>query len=79
VTSAFIACIYAIVALSVVATGVLNEWFSLPLSVDAIAIVLIVLSLAAAAWQMNMLRARPRPTSTSQRSTVAAPDERLFG
>lgn len=78
VTSAFIACIYAIVALFVVATGVLDEWFSLPLSVDAIAVVLVVLSLAAAAWQMNMLRGRPRPTSTSQRSTIA-PQERSFG
>jgi peptidoglycan biosynthesis protein MviN/MurJ (putative lipid II flippase) len=77
VTSAFLACIYAIVALSVVATGVLNEWFSLPFSVDAVAVVLVLLSLAAAAWQMDILRGRPRPASTSQRSTVASQERPL--
>jgi MFS family permease len=77
VTSAFLACIYATVALSVVETGVLNEWFSLPFSVDAVAVVLVLLSLAAAAWQMDILRGRPRPASTSQRSTVASQERPL--
>jgi predicted MFS family arabinose efflux permease len=52
VTSAFIAAIYALVASSVVATGALDRWLSLSLSVDIVAGVLVLLALAAAAWQL---------------------------
>jgi|SRR5579884_375837 len=69
VTSAFIACIYAIVAGSVIATGVLDRWFSLSLSVGIVAVVLIVLAAAAAVWQA---RARCSCSTGSRRSTRSA-------
>ena len=56
VTSAFIACVYAMVAGSVIATGVLDEWFSLAVSVGAVAVLLIVIALATAVWQTGMPR-----------------------
>jgi MFS family permease len=54
VTAAFIACIYALVATSVIATGILDQWFSLELSVDAVSGALIVLALAGAALQTGV-------------------------
>jgi hypothetical protein len=51
VTAAFIACIYALVASSVIATGLLDERFSLSVSVDAVVIVLAACSLATTGWQ----------------------------
>jgi MFS family permease len=51
VTSAFIACIYALVASAVIGTGVLDEEFSLSVSVGAVAIGLTVCALVAAGWQ----------------------------
>jgi MFS family permease len=56
VTSAFIACIYAAVAGSVVATGVLDRWFSLRLSVGAVALVLVAVALAVAAREVRERR-----------------------
>jgi MFS family permease len=56
VTSAFIACIYALVAGSVIAAGALDRWFSLAASVGAVDVVLILIALATAAWQTGMGR-----------------------
>src|SRR5262249_27549087 len=71
VTSAFIACIYAMVAGSVVATGVLDSWFSLPVSVGAVALVLVAVPLAGAAWETRepgtRLRIADRRRSTGVR------------
>ena len=56
VTSAFIACIYALVAASVIAAGALDRTFSLAVSVGAVELVLLVIALAAAAWQAGVAR-----------------------
>src|SRR5262249_30011158 len=64
VPSAFIACIYAMVAGSVIATGVLDRRLSLTLSVAVAAVVLVLIALAAAAWQTGM----PRRLSAWSRS-----------
>jgi MFS family permease len=53
VTAAFIACIYALVASAVIASGLLDLSFSLPVSVGAVAIVLAASAALAAAWQWD--------------------------
>jgi MFS family permease len=51
VTAAFIACIYALVASAVIASGLLDEVFSLPASVGAVCAVLAAIAVVAALWQ----------------------------
>jgi hypothetical protein len=53
VTAAFISVIYALVATSVIATGLLDRVFALTLSLGAVAVALLALSLATAAWQLR--------------------------
>jgi hypothetical protein len=60
---AFIACIYALVASSVIATGLVDEGFSLSLSVEAVAVVLAACSLATAGWQASLSYRRGRRTA----------------
>jgi MFS family permease len=60
VTAAFISCIYALVAGSVIATGLLDLRFSLSLSVGVVSVVLIAVALSSAAWQV-VTRDRRRP------------------
>jgi hypothetical protein len=64
VTSAFIACIYALVACSVLATGILGTWFSLTVSVGAVAVVLILVALTTSAWQLGLLMRASTGSST---------------
>jgi MFS family permease len=71
VTSAFIACVYAMVAGSVIATGVLDEWFSLAVSVGAVAVVLILMALAAAVWQAGTQRGLRGRTRSRSRFAIA--------
>ena len=52
VTSAFISCIYLVVACSVIASGLLDQWLSLPVAVGAVALVLAAVATAAAVWQV---------------------------
>jgi hypothetical protein len=58
VTSAFICCIYAVVAAGVLATGVLDRFASLTASLEIVAVALLALALAAAAWQLTDFRRR---------------------
>jgi Major Facilitator Superfamily len=53
VTAAFIACIYFLVATSVIATGLLDLRLSLTLSVGAVALVLCCCAFATAGWQLQ--------------------------
>ena len=50
VTAAFISCIYFLVATAVISSGLLDEWFSLSVSVGAVAAALIVIAGATALW-----------------------------
>jgi hypothetical protein len=52
VSSAFVACIYFVVASSVIATGLLDLRFSLTVSVGVVAAALMMLALGLAAWQL---------------------------
>jgi MFS family permease len=52
VTAAFISCIYFLVATSVISSGLLDEWLSLPTAVGTVATVLAVFAAALAAWQV---------------------------
>jgi MFS family permease len=53
VTAAFIACIYFLVATSVIGTGLLDLRFSLSVSVAAVSLALVACALAAGAWQLK--------------------------
>lgn len=53
VTAAFIACIYFLVATSVIGAGVLDLRFSLSVSVEAVAVVLALSALAGIVWQLR--------------------------
>ena len=53
VTAAFIACIYFLVATSVIATGLLDLRFSLSVSVGAVSLVLVAFALTGAGWQLR--------------------------
>jgi hypothetical protein len=53
VTAAFIACIYFLVATSVIGVGVLDLRCSLSVSVEAVAVVLALSTLAGVAWQLR--------------------------
>ena len=52
-TAASVACIYALVGASVVATGLLDLDFSLAVSVRAVAVVLGGAAIATAAWHLR--------------------------
>jgi hypothetical protein len=56
VTAAFITCIYALVGVSVIATGLLDLRFSLTMSVGGVAAVLGALAVAAGLWQLRAAR-----------------------
>src|SRR5262249_36872719 len=49
---AFVACIYFLVAVSVISTGLLDHVASLPVALGIVAGVLVTLALATAAWQL---------------------------
>jgi hypothetical protein len=52
VTAAFIACIYALLAVAVVGSGLLNEYLSLTVAVAVVAAALAVLAVVIATWQL---------------------------
>lgn len=52
VTAAFVACIYFLVATSVIAVGLLDEVSSLAVALALVAAVLVVLALATSVWQL---------------------------
>jgi len=52
VTAAFISCIYFLVAMAVISSGLLDLHFSLTVSVGAVASALIVVAVSTAAWQL---------------------------
>jgi MFS family permease len=56
VTAAFIACIYALLATSVVGSGLLDEYLSLTLAVAVVAAVLASLGAAVAVWHARVAR-----------------------
>jgi hypothetical protein len=56
VTAAFLTCIYALVASSVISVGLLDEWLSLSVSVAAVAIALGGTGLAAMLWHRAVRR-----------------------
>ena len=58
VTSAFIACIYAMVACAVVGSGLLDRWFSLSLAVASVATILALVATATAVWQLAQRKRR---------------------
>jgi MFS family permease len=53
VTSAFVACIYFLVATSVISVGLLDHVASLALALALVAAVLVALAVATAAWQLR--------------------------
>jgi MFS family permease len=55
VTAAFIACIYALLATSVVGAGLLDEYVSLTAAVSVVAACLAVLAAAGAVWHFRVL------------------------
>jgi MFS family permease len=73
VTAAFIACIYVLIAVVAVGSGLLASLFSLDVSVEAIGAVLVVSALAAAGWQVATRRAvaAPRRRAAAPRSAAA--------
>jgi sugar phosphate permease len=54
VTSAFIGCIYAVVATAVITSGLLDRWLSLALSVGTVAGALALAAAATAVWQRRV-------------------------
>ncbi|HZQ82238.1 MAG TPA: MFS transporter [Gaiellaceae bacterium] len=67
VTAAFIACIYFLVASSVIATGVLDVWFSLTVAVTAVVLVLAATAVTSASWQLRTPR-RGRSSAAGARA-----------
>jgi hypothetical protein len=53
VTAAFISCIYLLVGSAVIASGLLDLWFSLDVSVGAVALALTASALATTTWQVR--------------------------
>jgi MFS family permease len=63
ITSAFIACIYFVVASTVLLTGVLDQALSLAASVGVVSVALVFVSASACAWQLSAARrTRRAPT-----------------
>lgn len=74
VTAAFIACIYALVASSVIATGLLDLRVSLSLSVGTVAVILAGCAFVTAAWQeRGQAVLHPRARAEARRSSSSAP------
>jgi MFS family permease len=72
VTAAFIACIYLLIAVFSVGSGLLASAFSLDASVEAVGSILIAVALGAAAWQVATPRpAAPRRRAAAPRSAAA--------
>jgi MFS family permease len=72
VTAAFIACIYALVATFVIASGLLGSVFSLDASVDAVGAALMAVALGVAAWHAATSRSgAPRRRAAAPRSAAA--------
>lgn len=72
VTAAFIACIYLLVAVASVSSGLLASVFSLDAAVEAVGSALIAVALGAAAWQAASGRAAaPRRRAAVPRSAAA--------
>lgn len=67
VTSAFIGCIYLVVATSVIASGILDRWLALASAVAAVALTLALAAIAVAAWQVRGPASRPSRTGTRNR------------
>ncbi len=59
VTSAFIGCIYLVVATSVIVSGVLDRWFALATAVGTVALTLALAATATAIWRMSAPTAGP--------------------
>jgi MFS family permease len=70
VTAAFVACIYFLVATSVIGVGLLDEVSSLAVAVALVAAVLVVAALATAGWQFGPATYAPRATAV--RDTAGA-------
>jgi hypothetical protein len=77
-TSAFIGCIYAVVAAVVIGTGLLDRWFALSLAVGVVATALAAVTASTAVWQAWVGVNRPRAgygrrtNATSWRSEMAS-------
>jgi MFS family permease len=72
VTAAFIACIYALVASFVIASGLVGSVFSLDTSVEAVGSALIAVALGVAAWHTATSRSgAPRRRAAAPRSAAA--------
>jgi MFS family permease len=72
VTAAFIACIYFLVAIFVIAAGLLDSLFSLTVAIELVGTVLIAVALGAAAWHAASSHAgAPRRRAAAPRSAAA--------
>jgi MFS family permease len=65
VTSAFISCIYFLVATAVIATGLLDLSISLTAAVETVASALFALAIAIALWQLGGLKSPPMPAKSA--------------
>lgn len=70
VTAAFVACIYFLVATSVISVGLLDQVLSLAVALGVVAVALVALAVATAAWQVRVRgrgspRARARPAGSA--------------
>jgi MFS family permease len=65
VTSAFISCIYFLVATAVIATGLLDLIISLTAAVETVASALFALAIAIALWQLGGLKSPPMPAKSA--------------
>jgi MFS family permease len=73
VTAAFIACIYLLIAIFAIASGLLASAFSLDVSIEATGSAIVAVSLGAAGWQLATPRAAgaPRRRAAAPRSAAA--------
>ena len=81
VTAAFVACIYVMVATSVIGVGLLDQAASLAVALALVAAVLVALALATAAWQLNRSdcrrpHVRSRPAGSARSRTGAGTSAR---
>lgn len=79
VTAAFVACIYFLVASSVISVGLLDEAVSLATALALVAAVLVAAALATAAWQLRRAGGASRrsvPSSAPSRTPPSAARDR---
>lgn len=69
VTSAFISCIYFLVATAVIATGLIDLTVSLTAAVETVASTLTAVAIATTIWQLPPMPARPAPAATARIET----------